>query len=140
MRAQPAGVRAPVVLSTPSSNASAPAIPGWDIQSPIVILNLLNPTSSIPAIAPFQSTPHLLPPSPPPHRFCTLTQALLHADLHTGSVMVTEDLTVVIDPEFAFYGPMGFDIGCFLGELLLAFFSQDGHATAEDPRAVSGRV
>ncbi|KAJ6830648.1 methylthioribose kinase 1 [Iris pallida] len=60
--------------------------------------------------------------------FCERAQALIHGDLHTGSVMVTADSTQVIDPEFAFYGPMGFDIGAFLGNLILAFFSQDGHA------------
>ncbi|CAI5529014.1 unnamed protein product [Closterium sp. Naga37s-1] len=70
-------------------------------------------------------------------KFCERAQALLHADLHTGSVMVTEESTVVIDPEFAFYGPMGFDIGAFLGNLLLAYFSQDGHATADDSRAAA---
>ncbi|CAI5495575.1 unnamed protein product [Closterium sp. Naga37s-1] len=71
------------------------------------------------------------------NKFCERAQALLHADLHTGSVMVTEESTVVIDPEFAFYGPMGFDIGAFLGNLLLAYFSQDGHATTDDSRAAA---
>ncbi|GKB47657.1 methylthioribose kinase, partial [Tanacetum coccineum] len=42
--------------------------------------------------------------------------------------MVTQDSTQVIDPEFAFYGPMGFDIGAFLGNLILAYFAQDRHA------------
>lgn len=42
--------------------------------------------------------------------------------------MVTPDSTQVIDPEFGFYGPMGFDIGAFIGNLILAYFSQDGHA------------
>ncbi|KAM0012816.1 putative S-methyl-5-thioribose kinase [Helianthus debilis subsp. tardiflorus] len=60
--------------------------------------------------------------------FCEKTQALIHGDLHTSSVMVTQDSTQVIDPEFAFYGPMGFDIGAFLGNLFLAYFAQDGHA------------
>lgn len=62
------------------------------------------------------------------------TQALIHGDLHTGSLMVTAEDTRVIDPEFAFYGPMGFDIGAVLANLLLNYFSQDGHATPEDPR------
>lgn len=61
-------------------------------------------------------------------KFCERAQALLHGDLHTGSVMVTPDSTQVIDPEFGFYGPMGFDIGAFIGNLVLAYFSQDGHA------------
>lgn len=58
--------------------------------------------------------------------FCERAQALIHGDLHTGSVMVTHDSTQVIDPEFAFYGPMGFDLGAFIGNLILAFFAQDG--------------
>lgn len=50
--------------------------------------------------------------------------------------MVTTDSTQVIDPEFAFYGPMGFDIGAFLGNLILAFFAQDGHANEANDRKV----
>jgi len=67
-------------------------------------------------------------------RFLNETQALIHGDLHSGSVMVTEGNTRVIDPEFAFYGPIGFDLGAFLGNLLLSWYSQPGHATAEDDR------
>jgi len=67
-------------------------------------------------------------------KFLTDTQALVHGDLHSGSVMVTESDTRVIDPEFAFYGPIGFDLGAFLGNLLLSWYSQPGHATREDSR------
>ncbi|KAJ3678422.1 hypothetical protein LUZ60_002225 [Juncus effusus] len=66
--------------------------------------------------------------------FCERAQALIHGDLHTGSIMVTEDSTQVIDPEFGFYGPMGFDLGAFLGNLILSFFSQDGHSTQSNDR------
>ncbi|KAK6946049.1 Aminoglycoside phosphotransferase [Dillenia turbinata] len=66
--------------------------------------------------------------------FCERAQALIHGDLHTGSVMVTRDSTQIIDPEFAFYGPMGFDIGAFLGNLILAFFAQDGQANEANDR------
>ena len=62
------------------------------------------------------------------------TQALIHSDLHTGAIMLTPTDTRVIDPEFAFYGPMGFDIGAVLANLLLNYFSQDGHASPADPR------
>lgn len=61
-------------------------------------------------------------------------EALVHGDMHTGSIMVTESDTRVIDPEFAYFGPIGFDVGKLIGNLLLCFFSQDGHATGADPR------
>ena len=60
-------------------------------------------------------------------RFLGDAQALIHGDLHTGSIMVTESDTRVIDPEFAFMGPMGFDLGALVANLLLNYFSQDGH-------------
>jgi 5-methylthioribose kinase len=66
--------------------------------------------------------------------FIERAQALIHGDLHTGSIMVTTDSTQVIDPEFAFYGPMGYDIGAFLGNLILAYFAQDGHADQANDR------
>ena len=54
------------------------------------------------------------------YKFMTSTEALLHGDLHTGSVMVKSDSsgkaisTRAFDSEFSFYGPIGFDIGaCF---------------------------
>ncbi|MGD9536408.1 MAG: S-methyl-5-thioribose kinase [Alphaproteobacteria bacterium] len=60
-------------------------------------------------------------------KFMGETQALLHGDLHTGSIMVTETDVRVIDPEFAFVGPMGFDLGSLIANLLLSYLSQDGH-------------
>ncbi|MFG1304769.1 S-methyl-5-thioribose kinase [Xanthobacter autotrophicus] len=60
-------------------------------------------------------------------RFATSAETLLHGDFHTGSVMVTDRDSRVIDPEFAFYGPMGFDIGSLLGNLMMAFFAQSGY-------------
>ncbi|MFO1073391.1 MAG: S-methyl-5-thioribose kinase [Geminicoccaceae bacterium] len=68
------------------------------------------------------------------HKFLSEAQALLHGDLHTGSIMVTEDDTKVIDPEFAFVGPMGFDVGKLIGNLLLSFFSQRGHEAGPGAR------
>lgn len=41
-------------------------------------------------------------------------------------MQVTQDSTFVLDAEFAFYGPMGFDIGAVLGNLFLAYFASDG--------------
>jgi 5-methylthioribose kinase len=58
-------------------------------------------------------------------RFLTSPQALLHGDLHTGSIMLTESDTRVIDPEFAFFGPMGFDVGMLIANLLMGYFSKE---------------
>jgi 5-methylthioribose kinase len=67
-------------------------------------------------------------------KFLNDPQALVHGDLHSGSVMVSDVDTRVIDPEFAFYGPIGFDLGAFFGNLLLSWYSQPGHATTTDDR------
>jgi 5-methylthioribose kinase len=68
------------------------------------------------------------------YQFMTSAQALIHGDLHTGSIMATPDDTRVIDPEFAFIGPIGFDVGAVIGNLLLAFFAQSGHEAAPTER------
>jgi 5-methylthioribose kinase len=53
--------------------------------------------------------------------FMTQAEALVHGDLHTGSVMVRDDgSTKAFDSEFAFYGPVGFDISCLWGNYLFA--------------------
>jgi 5-methylthioribose kinase len=67
-------------------------------------------------------------------KFLTCAEAMIHGDLHSGSIMATPEDTRVIDPEFAFYGPMGFDVGAVIGNLLLAFFSQQGHESSPGQR------
>ncbi|MGM0882662.1 MAG: S-methyl-5-thioribose kinase [Bacillota bacterium] len=68
-------------------------------------------------------------------KFLTNAQALLHGDLHTGSVFVTPASTKVIDPEFAYYGPIGFDIGAVIANLLLNFAGQEHWTNDEDQRS-----
>ena len=41
--------------------------------------------------------------------------------IDSGSVFVKEDSTKVIDPEFAFYGPMGYDVGNVIANLMFAW-------------------
>ena len=65
-------------------------------------------------------------------KFTANTETLLHGDLHSGSVMCTETETKVIDPEFGFYGPMGFDLGMLISNYLMAYFSQPGHRSDND--------
>lgn len=67
--------------------------------------------------------------------FTARAETLLHGDLHTGSIMVTDRETRVIDPEFATYGPMGFDIGMLIANFLMAHFSQPGHESQPGERA-----
>ena len=54
------------------------------------------------------------------HVFRTHAEALIHGDLHTGSVMVGGGRTVVIDPEFAFYGPVAYDLGALWANAVIA--------------------
>lgn len=58
------------------------------------------------------------------YKFMNNAEVLLHGDLHTGSIMANQEETYIIDPEFAFYGPAGFDIGLLLGNMLLAYLGQ----------------
>lgn len=60
-------------------------------------------------------------------KFLSSAEAMIHGDLHTGSIMLTTEDTRVIDPEFAFVGPMGFDVGAIVANFLISYFSQDGH-------------
>lgn len=60
-------------------------------------------------------------------RFTSGAETLVHGDLHTGSVMCTDKETKVIDPEFACYGPLGFDLGMLIANFLMAYFSQPAH-------------
>lgn len=59
-------------------------------------------------------------------QFMTQAQALIHGDLHTGSVMVRPSSngrprsTKAFDSEFAFYGPIAFDLGALFGNYVIA--------------------
>ncbi|MDR4886929.1 S-methyl-5-thioribose kinase [Fredinandcohnia sp. QZ13] len=58
-------------------------------------------------------------------KFLTQADALLHGDLHTGSIFASETETKVIDPEFAYFGPLGFDLGQFIANLLVNAISRN---------------
>jgi len=62
-------------------------------------------------------------------KFESCPQALLHGDLQIGSIFVGAEQTKVIDGEYAFYGPIGFDLGNFLGSLLLHYTALPGLIT-----------
>ncbi len=57
------------------------------------------------------------------YKFMIQSDALLHGDLHTGSIMINQDETYIIDSEFAFVGPMGFDVGALIANLVMSWVS-----------------
>ncbi len=72
-------------------------------------------------------------------QFMTQAEALIHGDLHTGSIMVRAAAdgvprsTKVFDSEFAFYGPVGFDLGLAYANYVIA--AARAFALGEDERA-----
>ena len=60
--------------------------------------------------------------------FVTKADALIHGDLHTGSLMVNQSDSYVIDMEFAFFGPFGFDVGKVISNFLLSATSHAHHS------------
>jgi len=45
-------------------------------------------------------------------------ECLIHGDLHTGSIMIKHENLAIIDAEFSFWGPLGFDIGTLLAHII----------------------
>lgn len=73
-------------------------------------------------------------------RFMTQAESLIHGDLHTGSIMVRKpagvdeaDSVKVFDSEFAFYGPVGFDLGALYANY--TFAAARALALGEEERA-----
>lgn len=64
--------------------------------------------------------------------YMTSAEALLHGDLHTGSLLVTATETRVFDPEFGFYGPMAYDLGCVVAHLYIGHVCQPVFARRAD--------
>ncbi len=62
--------------------------------------------------------------------FMNNAQALIHGDLHTGSIFINHKDTRVFDPEFAFFGPMGYDIGNVVANMYFAY--DNGLATGAE--------
>ncbi len=59
------------------------------------------------------------------YKFMNQSDALIHGDLHTGSIMVNQADTYVFDSEFAFVGPMAFDIGALIANLVMSWVSHN---------------
>lgn len=66
------------------------------------------------------------------NNFMNNAQALLHGDLHSGSIFINKDDIRIFDSEFAFYGPMGYDIGNVIGNLIFPYVVQN--VAKENPK------
>ena len=87
--------------------------------------------------------------------FMNKAEALIHGDLHTGSIFIgssadipidtnatsdrnatSEPCMKIIDPEFAFYGPIGYDLGNIIANLYCAWmyaaFTREKRSAADD--------
>jgi 5-methylthioribose kinase len=69
--------------------------------------------------------------------FTSRGETMCHGDLHAGSIMVTGEQSRIIDPEFAFYGPFGFDIGMLIGNYLMAYHAMPATFPTWMPAAIS---
>ncbi|MDY4167002.1 MAG: S-methyl-5-thioribose kinase [Fournierella sp.] len=72
--------------------------------------------------------------------FMEHAQALIHGDLHSGSIFVTDTDTKAFDPEFAFYGPMGYDVGNVIAHTLFSLVHAEGTLEQDDPRRTAFRA
>ena len=59
------------------------------------------------------------------YRFMNCPQTLIHGDLHFGSVFVGEEDIVAFDPEFCFFGPIGYDLGNAFAHFMLQMIYAD---------------
>ena len=76
--------------------------------------------------------------------FSTRAEALVHGDLHSGSVMVGErdgaPVVRVIDPEFAVVGPIGLDLGLYLANAIIAAARADALGDGERAAEHAGQA
>ena len=61
------------------------------------------------------------------NNFMNNPQALLHGDLHSGSIFINDSDVRVFDSEFGFYGPIGYDIGNVIGNLVFPYVVQSAY-------------
>lgn len=67
--------------------------------------------------------------------FMEHAQVLLHGDLHSGSIFIKKDGIKVFDPEFAFYGPSGYDLGNVIAHLIFALAHSQAENKDDESRA-----
>lgn len=53
--------------------------------------------------------------------FMTHSDCLIHSDFHTSNVFLSDEGIKMLDFEFSFMGPFGYDLGYFAGSLIAAY-------------------
>ena len=71
-------------------------------------------------------------------RFRMQGQTVIHGDLHTGSVFVSPERTVLFDAEFSYFGPLGYDIGNVLAHLCIACCRKMTEKDAPSAQRIAG--
>ena len=66
------------------------------------------------------------------YKFMNCPQSLIHGDLHFGSVFVGDRDVMVFDPEFCFFGPIGYDLGNLLAHFILHYVFSSAPYGAEE--------
>lgn len=64
--------------------------------------------------------------------FMDNAQCMLHGDLHSGSIFVNDSGIKILDSEFAFYGPLGYDAGNYAAHLIISLVSAGFRNAPED--------
>lgn len=60
------------------------------------------------------------------HEFMSRTESLAHGNLIPSSIVIHQGKIKIINADFGFYAPMGFDIGTVLASLLLSYCAANG--------------
>lgn len=54
-------------------------------------------------------------------KFMTHSDCLIHSDFHTSNVFLSDDGIKMLDFEFSFMGPFGYDLGYFTGSIMATY-------------------
>lgn len=73
-------------------------------------------------------------------RYATSPLTLIHNDLHTSNVCVNGTAVKIFDGEGACFGPIGFDLGRLIGNLVLNYVSWEGMDTVAESEKAAYRA
>ena len=59
------------------------------------------------------------------HAYISKAETLIHGDYHTSNTFIDENEMKVIDMEYTFAGPLSYDMGYMMGQLLAQYFTVD---------------